>query len=65
MSWRLLNVRIETVNAAFGECKRGEVARILRNVADRISDDVAELPFHIYDANGSVVGVVTTREKRQ
>jgi hypothetical protein len=47
-------LQLECDNAAFEECLRVEVARILRNAADRIE----QLPVSgkLYDINGNSVG---------
>lgn len=57
----MFKVRIETKNAAFdsddegGEAKRVEVARILRELADRFEQG-SEASIPLFDANGNKVG---------
>ena len=41
-------------NAAFDDDKRGEVARLLREVADKVISGQGH--GHLYDANGNKVG---------
>lgn len=53
------SVTITTDNAAFGEDLGGEVARLLRAIADRAECGIAEhRPFvlPVRDANGNTVG---------
>lgn len=52
-----ITIIIETDNAAFGDSPTGEIARILRAMADRI--EVAGVPPVPKDSNGNVVGSVT------
>ena len=52
-----ITIIIETDNAAFGDSPTGEIARILRAMADRI--EVAGIPPVPKDINGNVVGSVT------
>jgi len=54
----MLRLQIETDNAAFeGDAMRGEVARILRTVADRIeSGEPTRLYQSVYDINGNACG---------
>jgi len=61
MKCRLFTVKMETVNAAFTDCPQGEIARILRDVAERIERDGDNPPFYLRDINGNRVGVVTTK----
>lgn len=46
-------VEIETDNAAFGD-EKGELARILRRLADRLDDGADR--GRCFDLNGNVVG---------
>jgi cytochrome c-type biogenesis protein CcmH/NrfF len=48
---------IECENAAFDDCE-AEIARILRDVADRVESGAADSDKHrnLYDSNGNVVG---------
>lgn len=52
-----ITIMIETGNAAFDDSPTGEIARILRAMADRI--EVADLLPVPKDINGNVVGSVT------
>ena len=52
-----LTVIIETGNAAFEDSPTGEIARILRAIADRIEE--TGVPPVPKDINGHVVGSVT------
>lgn len=49
-------VRIDTDNAAFGDHRDNEVARILRETADRLEDLRDTDIFTLSDCNGNVVG---------
>jgi hypothetical protein len=51
----MFRVKIETGNAAFeGDSKGYEIARILRDAADRIED--GQKTGYLYDVNGNRVG---------
>ena len=50
-----LKIEIECDNAAFGDAPEWEVARILRELADRVIDEDC-LAHPIFDANGNRVG---------
>jgi hypothetical protein len=52
-----ITIELETGNAAFDDSPTGEIARILRAMADRI-EEVGMLPVP-RDINGNVVGSVT------
>ena len=52
-----ITIIIETDNAAFDDSPTGEIARILRVMADRIEE--AGIPPVPKDSNGNVVGSVT------
>jgi hypothetical protein len=52
-SW---NIRIKDTNAAFDENPAGEVARILRELADRIESRGDEGRIPLMDINGNTVG---------
>jgi hypothetical protein len=43
-----------TENAAFDDSDSAECARILREIADKLDDDIIQAP--IWDANGNKVG---------
>ena len=57
----MFTVKIRTDNAAFAEDRNGEVARILRELADRLADqygnghNAADLHM-LTDLNGNTVG---------
>lgn len=54
-----VNITIDTGNAAFDDGNReAEVARILREAADKIEAGYED--FGLYDFNGNKVGNVTT-----
>ena len=61
MNCRLITLKIETVNAAFENHIRVEIARILREVASRLEDDVDSPPFYLRDSNGNLVGELTIK----
>lgn len=54
----MLQIRFDTENAAFDDGNREcEVARILRELADKIENGGATGMFqNVFDANGNVVG---------
>jgi hypothetical protein len=54
----MIRITIDTGNAAFSDGNKGaEVARILRELADRLDDSGAEvLPVTLRDYNGNRVG---------
>jgi hypothetical protein len=49
-------IKIETVNAAFEGAEGYEVARILRDLADKIEDN--NQPSKVRDINGNTVGAI-------
>lgn len=51
----MFKLSIETANAAFEPDKQTEIARILRDIADRLEGD-GHLHGSCYDYNGNVVG---------
>lgn len=58
-------LNIDTGNAAFGPCasdRADELARILRNLADRLARDAVGLSGPLRDANGNTVGRWTLDE---
>ena len=57
----LFNITIDSENAAFtGDNAGPELARILRNIAERVSTDLPDdATMKIYDVNGNAVGRVT------
>jgi hypothetical protein len=50
----MFDLQIQTVNAAFEDSPELEVARILRDAADRIEG--GDFHFGLYDVNGNRVG---------
>lgn len=55
----MIRIQLDTGNAAFSDGNRdAEVARILREAADRIENGGDD--FSLYDYNGNKVGSVTT-----
>ena len=57
----MLTIRIKTSNAAFQDGNReAEIARILRELAERIESD--EYPAKLKDVNGNTVGTVEGHE---
>ena len=58
-----IRIEIETGNAAFDYDVGGEVARILRKLADRVvKTPVVEGPIKLLDINGNTVGAMTVVE---
>lgn len=54
---RRITIQLETHNAAFDDCDRGEIARILRHAARSIADD--SIQTHggaLLDINGNTCG---------
>lgn len=64
-----LSIRIKTDNAAFeGEYCGQELARILRNIADRLENWQADgfgIMANIYDSSGNAVGILRLEESEQ
>lgn len=56
MNMATWNIRIKDANAAFDENPAGEVARILRDLADRIETHGDEGRIALRDINGNTVG---------
>lgn len=54
-----INIHIQTVNHAF-DGDGCEVARILRDLADKIEE--RDIPYYLYDINGNRVGIVEVEE---
>ena len=52
-------VKIKMNNATFGDVPGHEIARILRKLADNVSDWGGEYKFNgiLFDANGNRVGI--------
>jgi len=59
----MFKLTIKTGNAAFDGREAYEVARILRDIANRI--DYAELKPLVRDSNGQTVGACTFNPKRR
>jgi hypothetical protein len=56
----VLTIKIKTDNAAFDENKYGEVARILRNLADKLEGGYGGMgvTMNLMDFNGNKVGTI-------
>ncbi len=55
----MITIEIETDNDAFGQsapARRHEVARILKNLASKIEQDMAYDDMKLRDINGNTVG---------
>jgi len=50
-----LSLKLNSYSAAFAQDAGAEVARILRDMADRITEG-AEGPFYLIDVSGNTVG---------
>lgn len=60
---KTIRITIETGNAAFGDTvseRDAEVARILREVADKLESPYGADDFTLRDHNGNRVGTFTT-----
>jgi hypothetical protein len=57
----MFDLSIETNNAAFSDGAMYEIARILRELADKIEhSEVEDYPYiNLRDYNGNIVGVAT------
>lgn len=55
-------ITIETDNDAFAEYPASEVGRILRQYANRVSDESVVEPTFLKDINGNTVGEVRVYE---
>ncbi len=60
----MFTLRIETENAAFAENLGGELARVLRDVADRLERSTCYDESILFDANGNRVGNYTLEVDR-
>lgn len=58
MNIRQITIRIDTVNAAFEDHVRSETARILRQAASKLEDEVCDFPCTLRDIDGNRVGVM-------
>lgn len=53
----MFTLNFATDNAAFADGREAEIARILRELADKIADgDRDDMNLSIFDANGNSVG---------
>lgn len=56
-----ININILTVNDAFeGDSLNYELARILRDLANKVEDN--NIPYYLNDINGNRVGVIEVEE---
>lgn len=55
-----IQITINTNNDAFEDNKHGEVARLLRKIADDL-EHRSFAPVHIMDINGNKVGTIETK----
>ncbi len=53
----MFTITINTENDAFQDNKNAEIARILRDLAERI--EAREIPVRLMDINGNACGTVT------
>lgn len=56
----MLTLKIATNNAAFETSENAEVARIMREWADKIDTGSVPVFAPVYDVNGNKVGSITT-----
>jgi hypothetical protein len=52
----MIKIEINTENAAFDETPNIELARILREIADKV--EAIEIPKNVRDINGNVCGTI-------
>ena len=57
----MIYIKIETGNSAFEDWKNGELARILRELADKAAEKEYNNP--IFDSNGNCVGMMQEAEE--
>lgn len=63
---RRFHLHITAENAAFGEEPAGEIARILREVANRIeAGENIDKYRNLHDLNGNVVGVFALKDEEE
>ena len=56
-----ININILTVNDAFeGDYLNYELARILRDLANKVEDN--NIPYYLHDINGNRVGIVEVED---
>lgn len=61
----MVRIEFSTGNAAFDESRNVEIARILRDLAERIEradDDSAEYYLQVRDVNGNGIGTCRVEE---
>ena len=51
-----ITITIETSNAAFDDCERGEISRILRTLCRELNGDMRTGQNGLYDINGNTCG---------
>lgn len=56
----MINITVNTDNAAFDENPKAEVARILRSIADKV--EAGSEPISVRDINGNKVGTFEVSE---
>lgn len=60
-----IQIEFTTGNAAFAESPTGEIARILRSLAERVESGMVTDETPIRDINGNRVGTMTIRADRE
>jgi hypothetical protein len=58
----MFSIEIKTTNAAFEDSPETEIARILREWADRIEEG-AQGTYKVFDINGNSVGTLYFKEE--
>jgi hypothetical protein len=59
-----ISIKINTANAAFEDSPAGEVARILRELADCFEQDGIP-PQYLHDTNGNLCGEVSVLNAKE
>lgn len=59
-----MSISINTSNAAFADCEAYEVARILRELAQRLENNGMESEIILRDINGNKVGTAKSSKSK-